>query len=379
MATGTASAFSTVADALDGDASALDHVFTEISAGRGPARRSWPALALAASTLAESAVAESAVADRGTAPDVPEPVQVELRRAAGRYLVLTARLDEAGAALDAVGVAWAPIKGMDVASRAGTYATPEARPTADLDLLVHSRSLDPARDALQKAGWTSLVDGPNVERYLREEGYAWQARGPDGGLLELHHRLWGSVGAEVGDAMLDAAEPEGHAGSGRRRLRAEHAYLLAAVHAFLDAPPRPAFAFRDLVQLSRAGTNSTAIVEAADAFDLQLPVALAAKISHRLWGHPTDAAAVDGLQPKLRTTERTLLDAREDPEAITQPGLVAARHLARRRMRHSFHRMLVRRLWAHPGVVEATGLSRWAYQLAIFGLRPVAKATWRPQ
>ena len=281
------------------------------------------------------------------------------------------------AALDGE-IPWAPIKGMDLAYR--VYDRPEERPTSDLDILIHTRDLAEARRRLLRAGWTPLQDGPRVEAYLLDEGYAWQARNRDGALLELHHRLWGWVHPGLGTACLDAAVSDPSLPLGGRRLRAAHAYLVAAVHLWLDAPPRSLTAFRDLRCLALGDEDPAAlgreIVDEARRFDLQLPVLAAARVVHELWSDAVAGAVGDGLEKDLHRPERRALHRTSELDAASLSSFVLARHLSRRRARHRLRRSLLRRFWVHPGVVEAGSPDTWpwwarrlAYQVAAAGSR----------
>ncbi len=301
-----------------------------------------------------------------------------MRAVSAQQMHLEAAMAELGEVLGQV--PWIPIKGMDLCSR--VYDPPEERPTSDLDVLVASADFDRARDRLRSAGWKPLNAGPRSERYVRQEGYAWQARNAAGALLELHYRLWGLVGPEVADALVAAAEPDPSLPGAGRRLRLDHAYLVAAVHLWLDPPPRAACAFRDLERIGRRGPTELGkrIVAEADRFDLQLPVLWAAEVTYRLWAEPTNGAVVDGLQGRLRPVERWWWKRVDDPSAVSLSKLVLARHLSRRRARHGLGRNIWRRLWAHPGIVEQATHGRWPwigrriwYQCSIFGWeRPAA-------
>ncbi len=276
-------------------------------------------------------------------------------------------------------IPWVPIKGMDLCVR--VYDPPEERPTSDLDVLVSRADFDRARDRLLAAGWKPLNSGARAELYLRQEGYAWQARSSAGALLELHYRLWGLVGPDVSEDLVAASLDDASLPGIGRRLRLDHAFLVAAVHLWLDPAPRAAGGFRDLERIGRRGPTQLAksIVAEADRLDLQLPVLWAAEVTYRLWAEPTNGAVVDGLKGRLRPTERWLWNRVEDPSSVSLSRLVLARHLARRRARHGLGLNIWRRLWAHPGIVANGTDGRWPwmgrriwYQLSTFGLSRLA-------
>ncbi len=295
-----------------------------------------------------------------------------MRQVVAHHMMLDFALDGVGRVLAEAKVAWAPIKGVDLAHR--VYAYPEDRPTSDLDILIDQRSFEVAREALSNAGWTALSTGAQVDRYARDEGYAWQARGPRGALLEVHFRLWGSVTAEMGEKiMADARSPKDPASylpAGGLYVDPAHAYVLAAVHLWLDAAPRRLGAFWDLASLSgpamEAGKSDLAerVVEAADRFDVQLPVLMAATLSAEWWHRPTCRDIASMLEPLLRMPERRWLAACAELESASLMTITLVRHASRRRMRHGLLRSAWRRLWAHPGIVEAAQGSRYRSRLA---------------
>lgn len=295
----------------------------------------------------------------------------QMRGAAAGHLLLDAVRQRAAEALDSVDVDWLPLKGVDLVTR-GVFE-PAERPTGDIDLLVARADLEPARSALVAAGFVGLAEGPYQERYLREEGYAWQARGPGNALLELHWRLWGSAPADLPDRVLAASEPAPDLGPTARRPSLVHAWLLAAVHLWLDPPPRAAGRFVDLRAIA-ASVDSTAdsTVDSADdmgealrtearALGLELPACLAAGVAATLW--PDDASTPlhrslrDALRPSLRLPERRLVPRRRAGwlrvAELPTSTVALARLVSRRPSRHGT-RALWRRVWPHPGLVEAS-------------------------
>ena len=265
-------------------------------------------------------------------------------------------------ALGAAGVAWAPLKGLDLGSR--VYPAPEARPTGDLDLLIAPTDLPAARAALAVAGWRPRRSGRHYEAYLAGEAYNWQALDASGLLLELHYRLWGVVPAGLAAELLAAATPDPTLGPTARRLSLAGAYVIAAVHAWASPPPRPLLAWWDLERIAAAGGPGLAaeVTALAAAHGLELFVLLAAEVAGDLWPRPEQAAIVAALAPRLRRAERLArrrAQRRDLAEAPFEP-LVLARLLSGRPSRSGW-RALGRRLWAHPGAVEEETPPHWRW------------------
>lgn len=303
-----------------------------------------------------------------------------LRASAALRLHLDHRLAGVAEALAAAGVAWAPIKGWDLGAR--VYERPEERPVGDADLLVGA-GWERAREALEAAGWLPLVRGRRIDRYLAEEGYAWQATDGGSALLELHFRLWGLVPAAMAPELLAAAEPDPSPGalgpppgSAGRRLPLAGAWLIAAVHAWLNPPPRPLLGWWDLERIAVADPGiGTAAVDLAVRWGLELPAGLAAAQAAALWpgaaggAHEGIAAELLG---RLRAPERAVARKalRHGTDALGLAPLVLSRLLARRPSRAGW-RSLPRQVWAHPGVVELETPAgwRWPARRAVHVLR----------
>jgi hypothetical protein len=263
------------------------------------------------------------------------------------------RLAVLGTTLGVAGISWLPIKGCDLGPR--VYEQPEERPVGDVDVLIAEEDYLRARRALEEAGWRSLIPGARVDAYLLEEGYAWQAVDPTGLLLEVHHRLWGMVPPGLAPALLSAAVPDGALGPTARRLPLAHAWLVAAVHVWLNPPPRPLLAVWDLERIAAAAGPDLAdeAVRLAMEWDLELPVALSAAYASGLWASDPNRRIADRLMDTLRPVER--LAARRalegGVESASLESIVLARLLSFRPSRAGW-RSLVRRIWAHPGIVE---------------------------
>lgn len=269
------------------------------------------------------------------------------------------RLGAVGAALGQAGVPWLPLKGCDLGAR--VYRHPEERPVGDIDMLVPRAELPRVQAALRAAGWRGLAEGPRMERYLRDEGYAWQAQDSAGLLLEVHVRLWGIVPAGLGAALLAAAVSDPALGPSGRRLPLAHAWLVAAVHSWLNPPPRPLLAWWDLERIAAAEPAMADLAEnaarLAEAWDLQLPAGLAAAQVVQLWPSPPNRAIADRLLGGLRPLER--LAARRGG-AVGLKSIVLARLLSGRASRAGW-RSLPRQVWAHPGIVEQETPAGWSW------------------
>ena len=308
------------------------------------------------------AVIAHRLADEGTA------VGTSLRRRAQRnattYLVLQADLERLARALQHL--PWMVFKGCDLATRGDAH--PEHRPSADLDILVHAGDLGRAREALERAGWTGLYDGPESENYLRSEGYCWQAARPGGAIVEVHHRLWGMVPEELHERVLQRSVPAPEIGTQARRPRVDDAYLMAAIHAWLQPRPRQLVGFWDLERLLAllpardVETIVTAVAEEARAMDLQLPVTMSAACAAICFGHAGHRAVVAQLRDELRKSERRALERllKGGPDDVSLSTMALARLFAGRRSRAG-RRSLLRAIWPHPGIIERQTPPHWSW------------------
>lgn len=329
-----------LAAALAGDSSALAALAADPANPADPANtelaqrhRIAPALALRAKRL-------------GIGGPVADAWHRSLLATTAHLLRMEECLARVATALGGAGVPWVLIKGCDLAHR--VYERPEERPFGDIDLLVADEDWPHARAILVDAGWQPLFEGKRSERYFREEGYAWALVDRDGLPLEIHRRLWGLVPDGLAPALLAAAEPEpSRLGATGRHLPLAHAWLLAAVHAWLHPQPRPLLSWWEL---ERIGAADPAIAreaaQLAERWDLQLPAYLAAARAAELWGSEPNRAIAEHLLDGLRLPERLALG--REPGL---PAIVLARLLAGRASRAGW-RSLPRQFWAHPGVVE---------------------------
>ena len=333
-----------MAAALAGDADALAALAADPDAAElARIHRVGPALALRARRL-------------GIGGPAAESWRRGLIAVTAHRLHVEDRLRGVGIALGQAGVPWLPLKGCDLGAR--VYRNPEERPVGDIDVLVPRAELPRVQEALRGAGWRGLAEGPRMERYLRDEGYAWQAEDASGLLLEVHVRLWGIVPAGLGAALLAAAVPDPGLGTSGRRLPLAHAWLVAAVHTWLNPPPRPLLAWWDLERIAAAEPGmANEAARLAEEWDLQLPAGLAAAQAAQLWPSPPNRAIADRLLGGLRPLER--LAARQG-EAVGLKSIVLARLLSGRASRAGW-RSLPRRIWAHPGIVEQDTPAGWSW------------------
>ncbi len=280
-------------------------------------------------------------------------------RVAAHHLRLTATAAEVAGRLDDAGIEWTPLKGYDLATR--LYDAPEERATGDLDLLIRPQRLDDARRVLRAAGWRDLYAGPRNRVFLAEEGYAWMAVKDLHPLLEIHFRLWGLVPDGFAAALFERSVPDPSLPPGGRRLSFADAYLIAAVHAWLS--PRYLTAWWELARLAERLSPAQVedLIRDASAWDLQLPVALSARISAALWHRPPCREIRRRLAGDLRAPERLLAArARHRPTALSLASLQAARLLAGRSSRMRLKGPW-RRIWPHPGIVERATPEDWPW------------------
>ena len=278
---------------------------------------------------------------------------------AAQHLRLQAELEEVAARLASAGVEWLPLKGRDLATR--LYDAPEERPTGDLDLLIPPERFGDAVRALSADGWRPLYPGPRSRRFLTEEGYAWMATKVPHPLLEVHFRLWGLVPEGFAAALFKRSRADASLPSGGRRLAFADAFLVAAVHAWLG--PRYLVAWWELARLSArmSPEENDGVAREAIAWDLQLPVMLAAEVAAELWQEQGCRRIRRSLAGEQRLPERLLARlARRRLCALSLGSLQAARLLAGRRSRQGLKGPW-RRVWPHPGIVERSTPDGWPW------------------
>lgn len=287
----------------------------------------------------------------------------ELRATAGRRMLLTHHLGVLGELLGAVGVPWLPLKGFDLGTRA--YRRPEDRPASDLDILVETERLRDARATLSGAGWRSRGSGPRYESFLRDEAYCWQARHADGSELEVHFRLWGMVPEGYPRAILDGARSDPGLGATARRSHPADAYVLAAVHTWMDPPPRPFLGWWDLERIAGLEKGKELVLGVIDRgrrWGLQLPIFLAAGHAASLWPESSHGEIATALKGELRAAERRLVGkARLRGTDHLSLGSVTLARLLSRRPSRSGWAAVRRRVWPHPGVIERGTPESWPW------------------
>ncbi len=278
---------------------------------------------------------------------------------AAHHLQLEAMVEAVTGHLAEAGVEWLPLKGYDLATR--LYDAAEERPTGDLDLLILPERLDDAIRALRADGWRALYQGPRNRVFLAEEGYAWMALKKPHPLLEIHFRLWGLVPEGFETAIFERSRPDASLSAGGRRLTLADAYLVAAVHTWMS--PGYLVAWWDLARLSERMNDEEIgdVVHQAGAWDLQLPVMLAAEVSAALWQGEGCRTIHRRLAGELRPPERWLAArARRRLNALSLARLQTARLLAGRRSRQRLKGPM-RRIWPHPGIVERATPDSWPW------------------
>lgn len=291
---------------------------------------------------------------------VPEAWLSDLRLLAARSMHYQSTLRRAGGVLAAAGVEWVVLKGLDLAAR--VYDGPEERPSADIDILIAPHDYRRARAALESAGWASMFSEPAYDDWVERLGHAWAAlHSTDRVALELHLRLWSMVPQRAARDLLEASTTDPELPPGGRRLPLPHAYVLAAVHALLDAPPRPLFQFRDLERIAAsagAGFVDT-VVDLTTSWEIELPVLLAAACAQSLWHDDRSRRIAASLESRLRWPERRVWShARHAGIDAIGPSLAIARLLSGRATRRGWSEV-PRRFWAHPGVLAQETPHDW--------------------
>jgi hypothetical protein len=293
-------------------------------------KRAIPAIALAAS--------ESGL-------EVPAPWRDDLIGAAVASMLLKQQLDAVGSVLDAAGIPWMPIKGMDLGYR--LWPGPEARPTSDLDVLVPVARFREARASLGEAGWKGLLNGDEYECFLASEAYNWEARNDSGILLELHFRLWPSTPPSWAESLWENCIDAPELGSQARRPSWPDAFVLAAVHLWQLPPPHNLVYFRDLELIARRAGEPALETAGASArhWGLSLQLCLAALYTTHLWKNPAMKNLAESLRSDLHLPERLLYSraVSRGIDAASIGELWLARLLSGRKTRHGWQ-VVLRRL-----------------------------------
>lgn len=285
-----------------------------------------------------------------------DPAAVELLTKAARgaaigHLLVDGMLERVAPAL--AGTAWCLIKGADVRDR--VYPGRDVRVIGDLDVLVDEAVFVEVRRRALVAGFRDFhsAGGPRYEEFLREEAHAWQAHAPDTGLLEIHPRLWGLLPASAAGEVLASAS-----GDPPRPSLAD-AYLLAAVHAFLDPPPRRLASWLELRLIAeRMDTGEfQAAQERGTRWGVELVLAAAADGVVRWF--PEGVALPGAGRSGLRRFERRVLASCAGGE-LPLARLALARMVSGRPSRMGWHGAW-RQLWPHPGLVERATPDHWSW------------------
>lgn len=333
-----------VAAAARGDLDALARVAADPALARVAVQeRLAPRLARVLATMSATA----------RAPQAAGTLLQAARGSAVAHLYLDEILAKAAPAL--AGIPWCLIKGADLRER--LYDHREDRVVGDVDVLVSAADFDAVRQRALSNGFRDLHEvGPHYLRFLQTEAHAWQATLDNGGLLEVHPRLWGLLPSSAGADVL-AGVALGASGDPHRPCLTD-AYLLCAVHAFLDPPPRRLATWFELAAIAaRLGPDGHKAVETrARHWGAELLLVAAARAVGR-WCAP--GMLLPGANLTLRATERLAL---RGPRAddLGYGRLALARLLAARPSRMGWLGVW-RRLWPHPGLVERATPSGWRW------------------
>ena len=337
-----------LAAALDGDRDALQWAAHQAPGTVPGSSRLGPALALRARIA-------------GTEGPAVAVWQRELAATTAHRMLLASALGAMADVLGRAGVGWAPVKGIDTSRR--VFVVPEERPTSDLDVLVSADRLGDARAALETAGWHGRPATRYAESYLRDEGYNWQARAPQGILLELHFRLWGLLPAGAGGEVMARSAPAPELGATARTVPLAAAIVLSAVHTSLQKAPRPLLYLWELHLLAAAdATETDAAAALAESWGVPLPVALAAAAAAALWPGSACSALAARMHAGLRPVERRVFASccRLGLDGASLGRIYLARLLSLRPSRGGV-RTVARQVWAHPGVVEEQTPPAWPW------------------
>jgi hypothetical protein len=286
--------------------------------------------------------------------------RADLQRIAGRQLLFQASLEQVGACLAATGVNWIVLKGMDLATR--VFDHPEERPSTDIDLLIDPGDYPRARAALEDSGWQSVFAGRAYDDWVIEEGHAWTAvHSRSRVALEVHFRLWGMVSDRAGQDLLSAACADDLLPPGGHRLPLAHAFVVAATHCLLDAPPRPLFQWWDMERIIAAGGPDLVptIIKISRHWEIELVTALAAAQVEALWQNRNCARIAEDLGSSLRRAERWLARrAARNGLDSTGASLSLARLVSGRSTRAGWQSVW-RHVWAHPGMIAQETPDEW--------------------
>lgn len=200
------------------------------------------------------------------APDLVPVAWLE-RAQRRRHVTLAANLGLAEAlfhvldGLAAAGVAAMPVKGLVLADR--LYGSLAARPSADIDILVHATDLATARATLGQLGFRQPSD-PGYKALVHPfHDPVWvRGRGGDHVLLELHRALWADSERRMGtDGLWARSVSVDLLGHEVRVLSLEDTLLHLAIHR-----TRSALRLRWIVDVAELVRRSGASLD-WDAYD----------------------------------------------------------------------------------------------------------------
>lgn len=229
-------------------------------------------------------------------------------------VLLRFALEIAAEALDRAGIAWAGLKGIDLAYR--VYADPAERAMSDLDLLVAPADLGRAVEALSRAGLAADRDEAGHHRRFRcaiAEGLEVS--------VELHHDLFdppGLLPVDVAD-LISRAPPVAVGSRAMRVLPPAEAWVHVAAHfAWSDAGAGDAARTRRDLALLAAKTTPAEVLEVARRWRLERPIA---EVSRALgWEDPGCAALRPGLPGPRRLLAAWLVRRRHSRSGLPVRG-----------------------------------------------------------
>jgi hypothetical protein len=172
-------------------------------------------------------------------------------------------------ALRSVDIPFVVTKGPGIARQGTALAD---RPYIDLDVVVDPKRFTEARRVLSSVGYS--VESRSIQPWTAFDRYCQEAtnlRTPEGGSIDLHHRVapWYWSGGLTLDYLASAAETAKVFGVQLPLASPEHNLLVAALHVVSDKarPGQTLRAWRDLLVLARR-CSTDSVVEAAEATEL---------------------------------------------------------------------------------------------------------------
>lgn len=266
--------------------------------------------------------------------DIPKAVRGRLTEQARRQmthgLMLTARLFELTALLEAAGVDAIPYKGPTLAALA--YGDPALRPSVDLDVLVRPEQVQHAKDVLIAAGFrpASYICDRHM-RLLMNCVCEYEFTSPDGSYtVEIH---WRVVSKEFGIEFPDntawsrvQAVPIG--AKYLRTLSTEDLLLALAAHGTRHLWNRLLWIADVSHLIGRCSIQWELLIARADSLGIKRTLLLALSLAGGLLGAPVPApvtALIERDPVVRRLHDRVVTDCIHDPYA------------ADRRSRHRFY------------------------------------------